>query len=94
VKEESREQKREAFHLIRTQCSQAEPEEGDFPEWNGDRIESLPEFFNGTAHLWDDVIGAPGGRPSSSVDATHTKQLTDTATPTWGEGSGARPTGT
>lgn len=54
-------ERRDEFERIRNGCDQAQPGEGQFPGWNGETIPSLPQFFDRTAHLWDDVIGAPGG---------------------------------
>ncbi|MDE2704488.1 MAG: methyltransferase domain-containing protein [Gemmatimonadota bacterium] len=48
----------EEFERIREECTRAPGPEGEgFPEWTQDGVESLPEFFDGTAHLWDARFG-------------------------------------
>ncbi|MBT3271002.1 class I SAM-dependent methyltransferase [Candidatus Poribacteria bacterium] len=54
-----RQQVDEEFERIRGACTRgAAPKGGSFPEWTRDGIESLEEFFDGTAHLWDARFGA------------------------------------
>ena len=44
----------EEFKRIKEACTRAPgPSGDDVPEWAKDGVESLPEFFNGAAHLWD-----------------------------------------
>lgn len=46
------------FERLRRTCTSAPGREGDgHPGWQKTGIESLPEFFNTTAHLWDARFG-------------------------------------
>ena len=45
------------FQQLKRKCRIAPgPKGGQFPEWTQDGVESLPDFFNGTAHVWDAIF--------------------------------------
>ena len=73
MNDQERELLMEEFKRIRDSCPQGRPQGSDLPDWNGETVPSLPEFFNGTAHLWDEIYGASGLHVNTAAQIPETR---------------------